>query len=319
MQETETRTPDTDSDPRAAWLMRMADLGEERGYFEPLGSSHYAFFSDNGPNLLVTFETVDALVAAGQADPPFTERLTHAHGWSHLAIIADGQTWYRDHWVWGYFDRLIDEGFFEDFDRTAFFGIGMGGYAACAYSVAAPGSTVVAIRPVSTLDPAIVPWDRRHLSARRLDFTSRFGFAPDMVDGAARIYLLHDPEVDEDAMHAALFRKRFAVRLNCRHAGPNPEQVLTDLDLLAPLLVGAMKGTLTRLEWARLWRARRNHAGWLRNVVVRLIEGQSRLREAVFLRSAIERAPGHRRLRKRMEELTGIMARDGLTMPPKIG
>ena len=44
------------------------------------------------------------------------------HGWSHLCLISDGDTWFRDRKIWGYFDRLIDDGFFEDFDQVIFYG-----------------------------------------------------------------------------------------------------------------------------------------------------------------------------------------------------
>ncbi|MFN3293761.1 MAG: phosphoadenosine phosphosulfate reductase [Gemmobacter sp.] len=300
-------------------LKRLEELGEELGHFEPLGARHWALFVDEGPNLLVTFESLQTLAALPQGSFPVSHAVARAEGWSYLCLIADGPTWYRDARVWGYFDRLIDDGFFEDFDRVTFFGAGMGGHAACAYAVAAPGATVLALRPVATLDPGLAGWDRRHLAARKLDFRSRFGYGPDMIDGAAQVFVLCDPQVDEDAMHAALYRKRFVTRLACPHLGPEPETALAEMGLLEPLLTAAGAGRLDRMVWARLWRARRDHATWLRNMVVRLIEGPSRVREGIFLRAALARAPKHRRMRKRMEELTQILAREGLELPPPRG
>lgn len=316
MQEELTTEATGTAGPRADWLHRLAEMGEESGYFETLGARHWVLFRDEGPNLLVTFETLESLLQRAPGDLPLAGRVAQEAGWSHLCLIADGPTWFRDPRVWGYFDRLIDDGFFEDFDRVTFYGAGMGGHAACAYAVAAPGATVLAIRPVATLDPDIAGWDKRHLAARRLDFTSRFGYGPDMIEGAAQVFVLCDPEVDEDAMHAALYRKRFVTRLACRHLGPAPETALAEMGILAPLISAAAGGTLDRMVWARMWRARRDHPGWLRLTVVKLIEGPSRVREGIFLRAALLRAPGHRRMRKRYEELTGILARDGLELPP---
>ena len=55
--------------------------------------------------------------------------------WSFLSLIADGATWFRDAALHRFFDRLIDEDFFESFDRVIFLGAGpMCGYAAAAYS-----------------------------------------------------------------------------------------------------------------------------------------------------------------------------------------
>ena len=304
---------------KLACLQRLSEMGEDLGHFEALGARHWALFIDEGPTLLVSFESLETLRALPAGSLALSHEVARANGWSYLCLIADGATWYRDPRVWGYFDRLIDDGFFEDFDKVTFFGAGSGAHAACAYAVAAPGATVLAIRPVATLDPAIAGWDNRFPQARRLDFRSRFGFGPDMIDGAAQVFVLFDPEVDEDAMHAALYRKRFVTRLTCPHLGPAPETALADMRLLAPLIAAASEGTLNRKVWAQMWRARRDYPNWLRNMVVRLIDGPNRRREAVFLRAALQRVPGHRRLRKRFDELTQIMARDGLDMPPPRG
>jgi hypothetical protein len=319
MQEDLTTAAADPAELKLGCLQKLAELGDELGHFEKLGTRHWALFIDEGPNLLVSFESLQTLTALPPGSFPLSHEVARAQGWSHLCLIADGPTWYRDARVWGYFDRLIDDGFFEDFDKVTFLGAGMAGHAACAYAVTAPGATVLAIRPVATLDPAIAGWDDRFTQARRLDFRSRFGFGPDMIEGAAQVFVLYDPEVDEDAMHAALYRKRFVTPLACRHLGAAPEAALAEMGLLAPLIEAAGTGTLTRATWARMWRARRDYPNWLRNVVVRLIDGPNRRREGVFLRAALQRAPGHRRMRKRFDELTQILARDGLDLPPPRG
>jgi hypothetical protein len=106
------------------------------------------------------------------------------NGWSHLSIILDGDTWFHDPKVYAYFNRLDDDGFFDDFDHVVFYGAGPCKYAAAAFSVAAPGATVDAIQPQTTLDPRITDWDDRYMKMRRTDFTSRYGYAPDMLDAA---------------------------------------------------------------------------------------------------------------------------------------
>ena len=75
-------------------------------------------------------------------------------------------------------------GFFDDFDHVVFYGAGPCKYAAAAFSVAAPAATVDAIQPQTTLDPRITDWDDRYMKMRRTDFTSRYGYAPDMLDAA---------------------------------------------------------------------------------------------------------------------------------------
>lgn len=150
------------------WFAALEDLVEEHGSFSPLGADHVAAFLDAGPKLLVTFENADDVQQLSDAAP---RGFTYARrdGWSHLAIISRGESWFRDHAIYRHFDRLIDDGFFEDFEDVLFFGAQAGGYAAAAYSVAAPGCRVLALRPQATLDPATAGWDNRlSLTAGRI-------------------------------------------------------------------------------------------------------------------------------------------------------
>jgi hypothetical protein len=206
----------------ADWWARIDAIGEELGYFQPLGARHAAFFLDDGPVLLVTFETAERIRADDDSQMPLGFRIARGQGWSHLCLIAKGPTWYRDPAVWAYFDRLVDDAFFEDFERVVFYGAGMGGYAAAAFSVAAPGATVLAMAPQATLAPDLAGWDPRFMRHRRLDFSSRYGFAPDMTEGASAVYVVYDPARLQDAMHAALFNRPRVTRLPARQLGGNP-------------------------------------------------------------------------------------------------
>lgn len=156
---------------------------------------------------MVTFETVATLRAISPNSHLFGWELFKENGWLHLSIISDGDTCFRDPNVYAYFDRLVDDEFFNDFDQVVFYGAGPRGYAAAAFSVAAPGATVVAIQPQATLDPRVTEWDDRHLKIRRTDFTSLYGYAPDMLDAAEQAYVIYDPYKRLDAAHAAMFTR----------------------------------------------------------------------------------------------------------------
>jgi hypothetical protein len=264
--------PDIDIDladlAPADWLSALDDLGEEHGYFQHLGPSHHALFIDAGPSLLVTFESLEAARRNPGAAPRGLDFVTR-NGWSLLAFLSDGDTWFRDPAVYGTFDRLVDDGFFEEFANVLFLGEGACGYAACAYSVAAPGARVLALRPQATLDPEVAGWDRRYLSARRRDFRSRYGFAPDMLDGASQAHVLYDPQHTPDAIHAALFRRTNVALLPCAHTGARLESLLDVMQVTAPLVDSAMTGDLDRASFARLWRARRGNPAYLRNLLRR--------------------------------------------------
>ena len=252
-----------DADDRAAWLHKLDQIGEDSGYFEPLGKRHWAFFVDDSPTLVVTFETAEAIRTGSPAQLPMGHAIAAEQGWSHLCIIADGETWYRDEAVYRYFDRLVDDAFFEDFDRVVFYGAGMGGYAAACFSVTAPGATVIAVSPVASLDPRVSEWDGRFRHARRLDFTRRYGFAPDMIEGAGEVFVIYDPEVTLDAMHAALFTRPFVHKLRCRHFGAAPEAALSDIGVVGAMIRAGAKGRVAPSTFHRAFRQRRSHTPYI--------------------------------------------------------
>ena len=288
---------------RDSWLTLMDQIGEEAGYFQTVGACHWAMFVDESPTLIVSFETVDqARARTGQM--PQAHGLAARHGWSHLCVIADGETWYRDPAVYAFFDRLIDDAFFEDFDRVLFMGAGMGGYAATAFSVCAPGCTVLATSPRATLDPAQAGWDPRNRAARKLDFTARFGYAPDMVEGAGRVFLIHDPMNRVEAMHVALFRAPYVTPLPARHSGERLDQTLTEMDVMPGLVEAAVDGTLDRVTFAKAWRKRRDHGAYLRTILGLAAAAGSPAREIMVCRSVTRR---HRapKFHRRLAELTG--------------
>lgn len=269
------------------WLASLDVIGERHGSFHRLGPSHHAVFIDAGRSLLVTFETQDAARRNPGAVPRgFT--FAARNGWSLMAFLSDGETWFRDPALWGTFDRLIHDGFFEDFDRVLFLGEGSSGYAACAYSVAAPGARVLALRPQATLDPRVVGWDTRYPEARHRDFTSRFGFAPDMLEGASQAHVLYDPMHGPDAMHAALYRRPNVALLPCPHSGTRLQVLLDQMQIGRPLVEAAMDGRLDRLAFARLWRARRESPAYLRSLLDTLEQsGRPRLAAAILRRGRI--------------------------------
>jgi hypothetical protein len=295
----------TDQD---GWLALIDRIGEDEGYFQTLGPRHWAMFVDDGPRLLVTFETIET-ARARPGQMPLGHEIAAQMGWSHLCLIAEEAPWFRDPAVWAYFDRLVDEAFFEDFDRVAFYGAGPLGYAACAYSVVAPGARVLALAPPATLEPGTAGWDNRHRAARRLDFTSRYGFAPDMIEGAARVTLVSDPLQRLDQMHAALFRGPQVLHLPARHAGADLETCFARLDILAPLIIAAVEGNLTPSAFARLWRKRRDDASVLRSLH-QAVEARGSLTRMRALCENVTRRLNIPRYRKRLAEMNAASPPD---------
>lgn len=297
------------------WLSCLERFGEEAGHFVPLGDDHAALFSDEGRVLLVTFETEDAIRRDQPDGMPMGLGVAQKHGWSSLCLIARGQTWYRDRRVHAYFDRLVDDAFFEDFDRVVLYGAGMAGYAACAYSAAAPGATVIALSPQATLDPRVTGWDRRFRNGRRRAFTDRYGYAPEMIEGAGQVFLVHDPCETFDDMHASLFTRPFVTRLRCPGLGPGIAGPLATMKVLPQILEAACQGRFDAALFWRLYRARRDYRPYLRRLLARL-EGDGRTRLGAYVcRNAADRlnAP---RFRARQIQLEQQLRAAGQDLPP---
>ncbi|WP_375690341.1 phosphoadenosine phosphosulfate reductase [Pseudooceanicola sp. LIPI14-2-Ac024] len=306
MEEVETAVSrDLSGLTEAEWLHEFVEIAEEHGYFQPLGKRHFAALVENGSTLLVTFETLPAMRSDGA---PIGWQMVRDHGWSHLCLACDGDTWFRDHHVYGYFDRLIDEGFLEDFDRVIFYGAGPCGYAAAAFSVAAPGATVVAVAPQATLDPDVALWDDRFAEMRRINFTNRYGYAPDMTDAADQAFVVYDPCLPLDAMHAALFRRPQTTMLRMRRMGPALEIDLRQMQILPRLLELAGTRRLTPLAFARLARKRRSYPPYLRRLMAAVEVKDRPILAYILCRSVVARMKAPR-FARRLEVLEEAAAR----------
>jgi len=263
----------------------------------------------------VTFETIAGIEALSDTAQPIGFDIVRATGWSHLGLISDGDTWFRDRNVYAYFDRLIDDGFFEDFDQVLFYGAGPCGYAAAAFSVASPGATVLAIQPQATLDPRVAGWDDRYRHMRRTSFTDRYGYAPDMLDAADRAFVIFDPHERLDSMHAALFTRSNATKLRVPHLGSAIETDLFEMQMLYRLIVQACSGKLSADGFYALWRARRDHPPYLRALMHRLDSADRPYLLAALCRNVIARRPGPR-FRRRLDALEAQAERGEITLPP---
>ncbi|MCV3272413.1 phosphoadenosine phosphosulfate reductase [Roseobacter sinensis] len=275
--------------PWGAWIDEAADPLDTGGAVTQLGDRHRATFVDRGPTLLVSFESAQSgppLVPSGHAEGP---DLMRRFGWSHLGVTSDGDTWFRDEAVFAHFDGLTDDGFFDAFDTILFYGAGPCGYAAAAFSVAAPGARVLALQPQATLDPGIAGWDTRFAKMRRTSFADRYGYAPDMLDAAAAAFVVFDPRQTEDAMHAALFTRPNATMLRARHFGGRLHADFLRMGILDQLMVAAARDRLTRAEFGRLLRARRDDMPYLRHLLRQLDRDTRPRRIEMLCRSVVRR------------------------------
>jgi len=284
------------------WRQRLMAQAEENGMHQELGKRHFATFIDQKSTLLVTFETMQGIRSLSETAQPFGFELVKSQGWSHLCIISDGDTWFRSPRIYGFFDQLVDDGFFEEFETVVFYGAGPCGYAAAAFSVASPGAIVVAVQPQATLDPRMTEWDDRFPEMRRTSFTDRYGYAPDMLDAAERAFVFYDPRQELDAMHATLFARENVTRLPMPGMGGALQSRLVEMELLYRILILAGHNKLTEQAFYHLYRARRHSGTYLRGVMARLEADDRPYLLTLLCRNVLARMGGPK-FRRKLETL----------------
>lgn len=302
------------------WLSAVQDIGKSSGFAESLDDNHHVVFGmAETDSLFVGFETVAGARSLGADGLPLAMSLGQRCGWSHLSLLARRDSWWRKETVWRFFDERIDNGFFENFDRIVFYGAGPAGYAAAAYSVAAPGSTVIAIAPQATLNPDRAGWDERFAEHRALDFTSRYGFAPEMTEAANCVFVVYDPAERLDAMHASLFHGRHVHRIRHRRGGPGAiDADLRTLGVFERLLKDAAKDTLSAQSLYQGLRARHRHTPWLRAALARVMAENRPFLTGLFCRAAL-RQQNVPRFSTLLDEAERELARAGRRLPPEAG
>ncbi|MEM7722925.1 MAG: phosphoadenosine phosphosulfate reductase [Pseudomonadota bacterium] len=232
-----------------AWAMRLERIGEDHGVFEALDPHHRALFVEEGDTLLVSFDHAARMFHKDRTGLPIGFSAVERREWSLLSIIADGDTWFRAPEVIALFDRLKTGGVFESFSKVIFLGIGAAaGHAACAFSAAAPGASVLAVTPAATQDPARAGFDTRHRAARTKDFTGPYGYGPDAIASAAQAVILYDPYDAPGAGHATQYHGANVLPVPLRFTGPTIGKLVEEGGHLLPMLRGMERGNLDRAQ-----------------------------------------------------------------------
>lgn len=307
----DSETPEQDAAPSPEdWRARLEEIGQREGFFRSLGTEHSALHVARGDTLIVTFENLDHVYQRGEDRLPWGYGFVEANGWSMLGLMAHGWTWYRDEAVHDFFDELRDSGFFKRFKQVVFYGASMGGYAAAAFSAAAPGATVILINPQATLSRDVAAWETRYHRSWRRDFSSRYGYAPDMIREARQAYLFYDPLAPLDAMHAALFSSPNVAKFRCRYFGHRIATMWVRTGILKPVVHACIDGTLTPTNFYTQLRKRREDLRYQREMLDRLRAAGKPGRIVTYCRAVLARRGGPK-FRRAMREAEARLKRRG--------
>ncbi len=241
--------------PDGEWSKIAQQLAGKKGFFSDLGE-HSFLYVPRGKTLVVTFDNLDIAMTKREDRRPWGFGFIEAENWSMLGVMANGWTWFRDDAVMGEFERLHDEGFFDQFKRVVFYGASMGGYGAAAYSAVAKGSTVFVISPQSTLDKSIVPWEMRYKKVWSRDFSGPYGDASISSQTAKDVHLMYDPYVLPDERHAKRFTGKNVRHWRCPMLGHRLGSSLQQMGVLQDIARLAICGELNQLSFYKLLRKR---------------------------------------------------------------
>lgn len=268
-----------------------AEIGPD-GYQRKLDEDHWVTYLGRGSTLLVTFEPLEITLASDDTGLPVGIDFVEDKDWSLMHFSNRTESWFRSPAIYDFLDELVDDCFFDNFDRVIFYGVGTSGYAAAAFSLAAPGANVLVIRPQATLDIEKAGWDHRFPEARRLRFNDRYGYAPDMLEGAGLAVVLYDPIEHLDAVHASLFQGPNVLRLRCRYMRDSIDLSLKQMDLLHRMIELTADGMLTPDIFYKMIRIRRNHSRYLRSLMFHVDREEQPLRTALVCAHVLQRING---------------------------
>ncbi len=255
------------------WDDLALELAGKDGWYRPGTNGHsFLYMPRSTDTLVVTFDNLDIAMTKREDRRPWGYSFIKDQGWSMLGVLAGGWTWYREPWVCDQFDQLKKDGFFNQFKRVVFYGASMGGYAACAFSPAAPGCEVIAISPQSTVDKAVVPWESRYKVVWDRDFTGPYGDAAEVSKAARRVSIIYDPYEPLDAGHADRFTGDNVQHLRAPLLGHRLGSSLNQMGILSPIILGALNGTLSSETYYRLLRARKDSPRYQRELFKRAVE-----------------------------------------------
>lgn len=228
-----------------SWYREIFPAGPSDGFYHKLGPHSLMFVERDPSTLLVSF---DNLAEAGN---PRYDREAWAgkfiadNGWSHLGVFSQGATWFRDKALIDFMAHLAETGFFGQFKKVVLCGTSMGGFGALAFADLAPGATVVAFSPQTTLDRSLVPWETRFLKGQAQDWTLPRSDAADHCTSASRIFLVYDPFCTQDRQQIERLTGDNIVHLRGYGFGHKSALVLRRMARLKPVMKAAVDGTLT--------------------------------------------------------------------------
>ena len=187
--------------------------------------------------------------------PGFGEAFFRSRGIPAIHVLSRDNHWYQ-------YGELPDAlaavaAATGGYTQVIAYGSSMGGFAALHFGSTCGASLGIAISPQFSLDPAVVPFERRwSADVPHIRFQGHV-FAP-----LPRQYILYDPLEPFDRQHFALFAARSpTIGLALPHGGHPVGGLVSDAGMFEPMFAAILAGTLDPPAFTRAVRARRRTSG----------------------------------------------------------
>lgn len=247
-------------------MQRLAAEGRGEYHETP---NHVVVHIPGQERLLVGFDNMAWNREEGDRKP-WAFDMAHKRGWGMVGVMCKRSDWFRDPALFAILEGMRDCGVFASYPQVSMYGTSMGGYGACAFASLAPGCTVVAFSPQSTLSKELAPFENRYDRAmRHADWTT--GPYLDAAHGlaaAGKAYLVYDPLVPEDKAHIDRLTQPNCQTLGFHYLTHKVPPTLKRMEILKPVATEMVEGTMTPKRFYELLRHRRNAIPY----TIRLIE-----------------------------------------------
>lgn len=210
---------------------------------------HLAVAGGDRAVLFVTFDSYTDRI--GLDRPGFGEQYFAPRGIDAVHVVSRANDWYQYAELPAALAAIATVA--GGYGQVVAYGSSMGGYAALAFGGRCGADAAIALSPQFSLDPRVVPFERRWLAdARRI----RFRRAP--VAPIARQYVLYDPRDPADQRHFGLIAARSpTIGVAIPYSGHPVGSYLAETGSFDILFAGVRDGTLDGVAFARELRARR--------------------------------------------------------------
>lgn len=265
--------PAKDIPPKPAINLNFSeirDLASQRGG-EFHETENYAVVHLPGKDrLLCGFDNLSSIKSEGPRKP-WAFELAESHGWGMLGVMVKRNDWYQSPDLVPVMEGLQERGLFSSYSAVTMYGASMGAFGAATFARLAPGCTVVAFAPQSSLAADLAPFEKRYKFAKKITdwSTGRYRDAAEGIRSADKVYLVHDPLIAMDRSHVERLAGENTVDLRWPYLTHKIPPAFRRMKILKPMALEMIQGTMCEARFFELLRARKTCTAYL----VRMLDG----------------------------------------------